>query len=71
MCSAIKKVLAVFANIFLQSPNKVILFWLKITLLNKRLLSIRVPDVITRCPRSLADRGTWKGKYDNSIFISR
>ena len=35
----------------------------QITVLSKRLRSIKVPDVITWCPRSLADHGTWKGKY--------
>ena len=35
----------------------------RIAVLSKRLRSIKVPDVITWCPRSLADHGTWKGKY--------
>lgn len=35
----------------------------QIAVLSKRLRSIKVPDVITWCPRSLADHGTWKGKY--------
>ena len=51
----------------IYSPQtKLFYFCLKITLLNKRLLSVKVPDIITHCPRSLADHGTWKG---NMIIV--
>jgi len=34
---------------------------LQIAALDKRLTSIRVPDVISRKPRTLEDRAHWKG----------
>lgn len=41
---------------------------LQIAALDKRLTSIRVPDVISRKPRSLEDRAHWKGKH---LIIAR
>lgn len=50
-----------FFKYILQRKFVYFLVMSQIAVLNKRLLCIKVPDVITRCPRSLADHGTWKG----------
>ncbi|XP_068696424.1 uncharacterized protein [Montipora foliosa] len=58
-------------NLWLNAENRGKEFFLgsKISLLNKRLLSIKVPDIITRCPRSLGERGTWKAtEYRNWLL---
>ena len=44
---------------------------LQIAALDKRLTSIRVPDVISRKPRSLGDRAHWKGKHLIIAMTSR
>ena len=40
-----------------------------ISLLNKRLLCIKVPEIISRCPRSLGERGTWKGTWAYNLHV--
>ncbi|XP_073255018.1 uncharacterized protein [Porites lutea] len=58
-------------NLWPNTENRESEFFLgsKIAVLNKRLLCIKVPDVITRCPRSLADRATWKAtEYRNWLL---
>lgn len=32
---------------------------------DRRLLSIRVPDIVSRLPKTLSDHSRWKGSYDN------